>query len=451
MVSKNYIRKRGTLDRSPVLDYSLPQLAKIKSSEDFTHNGKLLVWLTASNTDESNSANWISVQYASPFAGSTDPEVVDRQAIKSFSGTQKSYGIFAVPPDTNNFVLVLFANADETQGYWFACVYKDTLTHMVPGIGSDNTYTNGTAPTAEMNIFSGQIGNPQVNPTRPTYTPLFTGLTTQGLINDPIRGVGTSSVWRDTKPTVSGWLTPGGNQLILDDGNGTAPQFIRIRTPSGTQLLVSETDGNIYAISKDGNSWIELNNDGHIDMYSSWDVSIRADKNINMSAGQFINFQAAKFNFVSSGDFDIQVSGSFNALVTSNINLESTGGSFNFLISSGEMNTQASGNGNFLFGGGFNLQSDGDGNMNLGGGCNIEATGTFNMLTAGNVNFQSSGGTMNLNSNGALSLTGSEVDISPTTPAPGAGPAGPAGTASAATGASGPLRVPTHEPFNRST
>src|ERR1035441_8550785 len=87
--------------------------------------------------------------------------------------------------------------------------------------------------------FRSQTGNPQVNPLRPTYTPLFNGLKLQGLSNDPLRGAGTSSVWRDDTPTVQGWLTPQGNQIILDDGPGT--QMIRLRTKSGAQILISET------------------------------------------------------------------------------------------------------------------------------------------------------------------------------------------------------------------
>src|SRR5882672_2044045 len=188
-------RTKGTLKRNFSVDFNKIQLAKIKSTVDATHNGKVLVWLVSSNTNENLSENWISVMYASPFAGSTDPDKVNRQAYQSFEGTQKSYGIFAVPPDVNNFVLVVFASGDETQGYWFACIYKDGLTEMIPGIGSNSSYNGKNGPVAEVNIYSGQTGAPQTNPLRPLYTPLFDGLKLQGLDKDPLRGAGNASVW----------------------------------------------------------------------------------------------------------------------------------------------------------------------------------------------------------------------------------------------------------------
>jgi len=321
-------RSKGTLQRNPSIDFNKIQMAKIKSTADATHNGKVLVWLMNSNTNEQLPENWISVMYASPFAGSTDIAQVSRQAVQSFDGTQKSYGFFAVPPDTGNFVLVAFANGDETQGYWFACILKDTLTHMIPGIGSDKSYGGVSGPVAEMNVYSGQTGNPQVNPLRPTYTPLFNGLKLQGLSNDPLRGAGTSSVWRDETPTVQGWLSPGGNQFVMDDGSGT--QLIRIRTKSGAQLLISETDGHIYAISRDGKTWMELNNDGNIYAYAAGDFNIGAGQDINFSAGRHINFSspsgilnisAPSVNIQStSGDLSLRASNSLNLYGGTQIN-----------------------------------------------------------------------------------------------------------------------------------
>jgi hypothetical protein len=319
MPSNNFIRNKGTLKRNLSVNYDKIQVAKVKSTVDTTYNGKLLVWLVSSNTNESLSENWISVLYASPFAGSTDIDDVSRQAYQSYSGTQKSYGIYAVPPDVNNYVLVAFANGDETQGYWFACIYKDTLTHMIPGIGSSNSYGGQSGPVAEMNVYSGQTGNPQVNPQRPLYTPLFNGLQLQGLTNDTLRGAGTSSVWRDQTPTVQGWLTPGGNQLILDDG--ASSQLIRLRTQSGAQILISETEGHIYIINKTGSGWVEINNSGNIYVYGSQSVSVRADADINLSAGGNVNIEGSAVNIQSTtGDLSLRAQSILNTYAADHFN-----------------------------------------------------------------------------------------------------------------------------------
>lgn len=312
-------RTKGVIHRSHSVDFSKVQLAKIKSTADATHNGKVLVWLVNSNTNENLQENWISVGYATPFGGSTDINQVSRQAYQSFDGTQKSYGFFAVPPDINNYVLVIFANGDETQGYWFACIYKDTLTAMVPGIGSNKSYGGVSGPVAEMNVYSGQTGNPQVNPTRPLYTPLYNGLLTQGLSNDPLRGAGTSSVWRDETPSVLGLLSPGGSQIIIDDGAST--QMIRLRTKSGAQILISETEGHIYIINKSGSGWVEVNDSGNIYVYGSQSVNIRADQDLNLSAGGNVNISGASLNLQSTGgDLSIRAGNDLNLYGGSNIN-----------------------------------------------------------------------------------------------------------------------------------
>ena len=307
----NFVRTKAKPLPKYSIDFNKIQKAKIKSVVDVSHNGKLLVWLIDSNTNEDLKENWVSVNYASPFAGSTDREKVNRRQTESFEGTQKSYGFFAVPPDINNYVLVVFANGDPTQGYWIASIYHDSQTQMVVGIAASKN--SGTTPVAEMNIYSGQIGSPQQVPKRPTHKTFYDGLVNQGLINDPLRGAGTSSVWRDNVPSVLGLLSPGGSQWIIDDNPTT--KLIRFRTVSGAQILISETDGQIYLISKSGNSWVELSNDGNIFVYGSQSVSIRADKDLNLSAGGSVNIQSGTgaINLKSgSSTVNVQANGQIN-------------------------------------------------------------------------------------------------------------------------------------------
>jgi hypothetical protein len=106
-------------------------------------------------------------------------------------------------------------------------------------------------------------------------------------IDDPFLGAGKSTVWRDLTPTVMGWLTPGGNQLILDDKEGY--KLIRLRTASGVQILLNETTGDVFSISKSGNSWIRLGNDGNIDFYASDSINMYAGNNVNITSGSNTN------------------------------------------------------------------------------------------------------------------------------------------------------------------
>lgn len=318
-------RERKKSDKGSI-DYSSIQIGKIKSTDDFTYNGKLKVWLIESNTNEENEDNWVSVKYASPFAGVTNPNDMNQDATESYSGTQKSYGFFAVPPDLNNFVICGFANSDPSKGYWFACLYADTLTHMIPGIAGGNTYQDGSgnAPAAEMHRHSQQLASPQQAPTRPFYEPLYNGLQSQGLLGDPLRGAGSASAWRNPTPNALGFLTPGGNQLIFDDQEGT--RLIRLRTRSGAQILISEDEGHIYAISKGGNSWLELNNSGNIDVYGGGSFSVFGTSEVNVASDGNINLDSgANINIKASGDINIQSDGNNNLKGGGTNNLESSG------------------------------------------------------------------------------------------------------------------------------
>lgn len=297
------------------INYSTVQLAKIKATEDQNHSGRLRVWLMSSNTDENDESSWITVKYASPFAGISSPENVDSEAVESPSGTQKSYGFFAVPPDKENVVLVTFANADPTKGYWFSSTYADTMTKMIPSRASGGTY-QGNKPSAEVNRYSQQTESPASEPIRPELDGSASALDEQGLADDPLLGAGDSSVWRDESPTVMGWLSPSGNQIVMDDKDGS--QLIRIRTPSGVQILLSETSGDVFLNNKSGSGWIRVGNSGDVDIFSGTsfnvfggsDINFKSGGNINMEAGGQINVNGS---IVNVGNGVVNLKGTINS------------------------------------------------------------------------------------------------------------------------------------------
>ena len=118
-------------------------------------------------------------------------------------------------------------------------------------------------------------------------------LTKQGLIKDPVRGTTTSSARRESPSAVFGISTPGrispdsaqpriglegapvrvdresGHSFVMDDGaiDGTN-QLTRLRTASGHQLLLHDTDGVVYIANGSGNAYIEMQRTGRIDLYS---------------------------------------------------------------------------------------------------------------------------------------------------------------------------------------
>lgn len=292
----------------------------VKDNNDATRMGRLRVWIPELAAEPENSDRWITVNYASPFAGATPVNDL-RENSATFPGTQKSYGMWMIPPDIDNEVIVAFINGDPNRGVWLGCLYNQRMNHMVPGIPSGSIEEDTTGPVSEYNK-----ADPQVNiadPLRPQFQPLNVGLNRQGLIGDFTRGQNSSGARRNTPSTVYGVLTPRGSQLVFDDGfrqdelptanykvqgnpaheaetesnrttNKRDSEYIRFRTRSGAQVMISETDGFVYFISRDGKSWMEISNNGEVDLWGFQDVSVRSNHNINLLADQDVNIEAGR-------------------------------------------------------------------------------------------------------------------------------------------------------------
>ena len=90
----------------------------VKEANDVRKNGRLRVWIPELGSAPDNPEGWIIVNYCSPFAGATNVETNSKADIESFRGTQTSYGMWMIPPDINNQVLVMFVNGDASRGIW---------------------------------------------------------------------------------------------------------------------------------------------------------------------------------------------------------------------------------------------------------------------------------------------------------------------------------------------
>lgn len=300
--------------------------AVVISTKDIQKNGRLKVRLVDNNTnvdfiEENDPQGYldITVQWSSPFAGATnlkdtvatgDPTAPGEQdPDKTFSGTQKSYGMWMVPPDAGNRVLVMFIGGDVAKGVVIGCMYQSMMNHMVPGIARSKTFTANDGetlevPVAEYNKASDEANNvdwktvrnetgqtPTDNVSRPSHTPHFNGLKEQGLEQDKTRGLTSSSARRESPSQVFGVLTPGGHQFVMDDAD---QKLVRLRTTSGAQILLDESNGNVYIINKKGTGWIEIDDAGKIDVWANDSISIRSHKDINLRADRDLNIESGR-------------------------------------------------------------------------------------------------------------------------------------------------------------
>jgi hypothetical protein len=305
----------------------------VKNNKDPQNMGRLQVWIPDMGGNPEDPNNWQSVAYASPFGGSTS--IFDQGAnVKEYSDTMKSYGLWFGSPDIDTHVLVTFAGGRLDKGYWFACLFQRGTQVSIPGIPAKNTYAGENVPAAPKNK---KDDDPDLEK-YVEHKPMHDALKKQGLEKDSLRGLTSSGATRESPSKVFGLLTPGQHQFVLDDGDKDGKnKQIRLRTTNGVQLLLDDTSGHVYIISKDGENWLELSNDGQVHIYGSKDINIRSEANINFRADKSVNIEAKE---------NIQLKAGKNIALEANENV-STNAAKDTLITSGDTSNISSVSGHY--------------------------------------------------------------------------------------------------------
>lgn len=378
--------------------------------------GELQVYIPEWGGLQTDPTKQITVSYASPFYGVTFG--TDSQQLPSTSWTTagQSYGMFMVPPDVGNRVLVTFVRGDLSRGYWFACCYDSTSHHMVPsptarnigGNSPKNTQLDSNAPE----YLASEVGANSVMPVVEydtgsgtaftqdglVQTPRFINtyqasiLINQGLDRDPVRGATSSSSMREAPSQVFGISTPGksltgsksqftsppsnvegsqavagrtgGHSFVMDDGalnadnvaDGT-DQLIRLRTSGGHQILMNDTQQVLYIASASGFQWLEFSSDGSINVYGKNGINVRTEGVMNLQGDAAI---------IMNSKGAIQMNADKGISIT-------TAGSM-------AINAQIA----------LSLNSTGMASLKAGGVCSVGAGGILNLGSAGITNISGS-------------------------------------------------------------
>ena len=352
-----------------------PFLAKVVSNFDPTYMGTLEVEILRPSGADGTQSVFHSVKYMSPFYGVTNVNFL-KKSPDNYTNTQQSYGMWMVPPDVGSTVVIMFIDGDPKRGYWFGCVPDESMNFMVPGNAAISNTVEGTyprAPTGEYNkLTNTQVGDPET--VKKPISPLANVLSKQGLILDDVRGITTSSARRESPSMVFGISTPGpldkrpgsntanygkpeyiitnapvsrlgGSTFVMDDGDaafarktaaGDGPpeyssvesgdisglsdiphnELVRIRTRTGHQILLHNSEDLIYIGNARGTTWIELTSNGKIDIFAADSISVHTKNDLNFTADRDINFTAG-------ADINLNATGNANITATKNTNINS--------------------------------------------------------------------------------------------------------------------------------
>ena len=170
----------GSYKRSP---YSLvdntwnpgPYLAVVRNHLDPQFQGRIAVeflYKTSVGNLPKNEAGQVICTYLSPFYGTTPFEGTSDNDSHEYS--QKSYGMWFVPPDVGTKVLVIIGEGDRP--YWIGCVIDEDVNFMLPGNDVSTTYNNENSdkklPVGEYNRKQDFTGRDSTKYTKPVNNDL---------------------------------------------------------------------------------------------------------------------------------------------------------------------------------------------------------------------------------------------------------------------------------------
>jgi hypothetical protein len=347
-----------------------PYLAEVTNHLDTSAMGSLEVVLkTRIPANPDYKGNTYPVRYMTPFYGITSSKFLGNDPA-NFNHTQKSYGMWMIPPDVGTTVMVIFVDSDPNQGYWIGCIPDLLQNHMVPGLAASPNY-NYQKLTPDQKIeykdaLSLPVGeyNKKNDPAPPDITkairpvhPFATVLASQGLLLDDIRGITSSSARREQPSMVFGISTPGpldkspgaqtgiigyagaegtpnqtpvsrlgGSTFVMDDGDVDGNnELIRLRTRTGHQILMHNTADLIYIANAKGTAWMEFTSDGKIDIYAADSVSIHTEGDFNFRADRDFNLHAGRdVNLFAENDVNLHANNDLNS-VSGNIVMNTVG------------------------------------------------------------------------------------------------------------------------------
>jgi len=363
----NYLKGDASTSKAPGGDKSWtgqnpgPYLGTVKGNIDPTRMGRLKVQIPSlTSTSDPSENQLITCEYLAPFYGAKGGKYAKGAGI-DYADSQHSYGMWMVPPDLETKVLVIFAEGKMEQAYWIGCVQEPFTNHMTPGIASstntndalDGTFEGPDAggqqdkkskygttnvPSGELNRNrQGALQNGNYESTPKPIHPFAETLLKQGLSADDIRGNTSSSARRETPSQVFGISTPGrkdttttkenvgtkdsgakdyvtrktGHTFVMDDGavDGTN-QLTRLRTASGHQLLMHDTEGVVYLANGSGKAFLEMAKDGTISVYSDGGINLRSGRDFNLHSDMNINFHAkGQINFTAEANVALNAEG----------------------------------------------------------------------------------------------------------------------------------------------
>lgn len=428
------------------ITFDMLTVGTVVDTNDPMQMGRIRVRCPAWNEDPDRPIDTIPwASYVATFGGIVNESTRGPNIDVNSNDGRVAYGTWFIPK-VNARVVVACLDGSPNKRVWLGCIYDDHTPHTMPhGRFQDNDGVP-VGPLSTSGDFIQPLNANQTEAFQDFSAPEYAtrGADFSLSANNSARmldipederpaaddiegelrqGYETTRTARNDSNDVTGdtldsqvysITTPGFHSFSMDDKEKNCR--IRIRTTAGNQIILDDTNERMYISTPLGKSWIELDRNGNIDIYSERRISVHAEKDINITSDESIRMHGKTGVHIQSG-------GPFSVTSTGDANVVAD----NLRIKSSSTFVEAA----------KNLHVSAGSSANISSGKNLNLKGGNTFVTAGS-------GTLHLKGSGQVLVTGGSVHLN----GPSAGSAA-AASSSDATKAFLPNRVPEHESWAR--
>lgn len=306
----------------------------VMATDDPQQMGRIKIWCPAIDGEDYNIDTIPWATYSTPFAGQTNSYPAGASGMETLG--LHSYGFWAIPKiGAEVIVAMMYGNVNLR--VYIGSIFSPHGNRSLP-VGRNRP---DIAATPVSDTFD------PVQPQTSHLETQFAGNLTAS--ESQTRGAYERAVaqGQDTRDGKEGYqqalnggklepqtyclTTPGRHAMIFQDNPETGR--LRLKTADGHQIIFDDANERIYMSTSHGNSWVEMDKDGHVHLYGSASVSVSAGEDINLNAGGNVNIAGKDINLSASGHArvsacdDVSISGK-------GVNIESTS-AFNILAAAG--------------------------------------------------------------------------------------------------------------------
>lgn len=283
-------------------------VGEVIDNSDSLYTGRITVRISEFGAKSSERICLLAI----PFGGHTKIQDSGKDPKKE-AQAPVSYGFWPQPPEIGTNVVIAYTGSIQ-QGIVMGSLIAKDRNAMMGGRASGQVYANN-----ETSLGTAVEKNPTDTndaDTKPLDEYFQSVLNQQGLSLDYVRGHSQSSARRESPSKVFGITTRQGHVLSMDDGDDkNGSNNIRLRTKSGAQILMDDSNGFVFITNQSGDAWVEMDFAGHIDVYSKAGISMHTEGDYNIHAKGSINMQAEiGVNIKSSGGDGIKLETSIGGI-----------------------------------------------------------------------------------------------------------------------------------------